>query len=189
MALPDERQSGAPKIFGTLSIIFSSITLFFSFFSVIMLVVPIVMGKMQERGLTPTKPDDVAIFDFMKSIYLGIGLHGLILTVMSALLLAIGIGQLRYRAWARTFTVYWSIAALAAIVGMIAINMAVIGPAYARLLEMAARGTKGIDSAGQAMGAFFGGAYSIFLVIFYAPYPILMLAFFRRPRVRLAMLK
>jgi hypothetical protein len=37
----------------------------------------------------------------MARVYQGLGLESLILFLMSVLLLAIGIGQLRYRAWAR----------------------------------------------------------------------------------------
>src|SRR4029078_7927521 len=67
--------------------------------------------------------------------YQGIGLQSAILFVMSALLLAIGIGQLRYRAWAQRWSVYWGAAGLACVGLMVAISLLIIARAYAQFFE------------------------------------------------------
>jgi hypothetical protein len=172
-----------------LSIIFASIVLLFSAMSVFMLFAGQLFDKIGE--MAPGKAGEREIFHLMKSIYTGMGLHGLILTIMSSALLAIGIGQLRYRAWARTWSIYWGIAAIASLGLMAVINVVYIGGAYERMLTAMAslnQSDQAIKNGMSGLGSFFGGAYTIMMVIFYAPYPILVLAFFTRPRVRLAML-
>ena len=54
----------------------------------------------------------------LSSMYLGMGAISAILSVMSALLIALGIGQLRYRAWAAVWSVRWGVVALGAVVVM-----------------------------------------------------------------------
>ena len=71
--------------------------------------------------------------------------------VMSALLLAIGIGQLRYRAWAQRWSVYWGVAGLVCVALMVAISMLVISPAYAEMFDSLSRLKPGGD--GQAADA------------------------------------
>jgi len=185
---PAARPTAIPKTFGTLSIIFASIVLLFSVLSMFMLFAGQLFDKMGDAA--QIKEGERAIFHMMKSIYTGMGLHGLILTVMSGALMAIGIGQLRYRAWARTWTVYWGVAAIVSLGLMALINVVYIGGAYQEMLtsvaQHASTGKHVPDLAG--LGSFFGGAYTIMMLFFYAPYPILLLAFFTRPRVRLAML-
>src|SRR5690349_18673029 len=122
---PAARPTGIPKIFGTLSIVFASLTLLWGLIALCMLFGAVMVDKFDT--LVPKDGGSIGegekqVFHLLKSIYLGIGLHGVILTVMSSLLLAIGIGQLRYRAWARTWSVYWGIAALVSIGLMAAIN-------------------------------------------------------------------
>ena len=75
----------------------------------------------------------------MAKAYEGMGLQSLILFVMSALLLAIGIGQLRFRAWACRWSVYWGVAGLVCVGLMVAISLLIISPAYGELFEAAAR--------------------------------------------------
>jgi hypothetical protein len=190
---PAARPTGIPKVFGTLSIVFASLTLLWGLIALCMLFAAGMVDKF-DTFAPPGKigEGEKQVFHLLKSIYLGMGLHGVILTVMSSLLLAIGIGQLRYRAWARTWTVYWGIAALVSIGLMALINIVIIGGAYNEIIRTAAEhaaagkpAPKGLDG----LGNFFGGAYTIMTFIFYAPYPILLLAFFTRPRVRDAMVQ
>jgi hypothetical protein len=130
----------------------------------------------------------------MTKVYGGIGLQSLILFVMSAALLVIGIGQLRYRAWACRWSVYWGGAGLVCVALMVAISLLVISPAYgemfesmARLKQSAGEGGADVGAAMGGMSAVFGGTFAILCVIFYAPYPALMLLFFTRERVRASM--
>jgi hypothetical protein len=189
---PAARPTGIPKVFGTLSIVFSSLTLMWGLIALCMLLGAVMVDKI--GTMVPDKGSigegEKQVFHLLKSIYLGIGLHGVILTIMSSLLLAIGIGQLRYRNWARTWTIYWGVAALVSIGLMAVINIVIIGGAYNEIIQTAAQhaaqgkpAPKGLDG----IGSFFGGAYTIMTFIFYAPYPILLLAFFTRPRVRESM--
>ena len=114
---PHER-SGAPKVFGVLSIIFASIVLLFSSAGP-------ARDAGDERGrrawasmrlADPEKAAEVTtMMRPMAKVYRGHRSAEPILFVMSALLLAIGIGQLRYRAWARRWSVYWGAAGLACV--------------------------------------------------------------------------
>jgi len=177
-----------PKTFGVLSIVFSSLTLLWGLMSSFMVIIPWALDSVEK--MASTKPAEAAILAPMKAVYGGMGAIGLILTVMSGVLLAVGIGQLRYRRWARAATVWWAQAALLAIVGMIAISLMVIGPGYRDLFAATARGAAE-GAPAPDMGAFasiFGGSFSVLFVFFYAPYPILLLAFFTRERVREAMI-
>ena len=129
----------------------------------------------------------------MAKVYQGIGLLSLIMFVMSALLLAIGIGQLRYRAWAQRWSVYWGVAGLVCVALMVAISMLIVSPAYAEMFDSLSRlKTKGDGQAAMAgamsgFGGIFGGTFAIMTVVFYAPYPALMLLFFTRDHVRASM--
>lgn len=180
--------SSVPKVFGTLSIIFSSIGLLIGLMTSFGVLIPLAIGGMEKsipEGAQRAEAD--LILHSFKQIYGGIGGIGLILLVMSALLLAIGIGQIRYKSWARPWTVYWSQAALLSVIGMIAISLMVIGPGYRDMFSAAAAK----NGAAPDMGAFasiFGGTFSGLFVFFYAPYPVLLLAFFTREKVRDAMI-
>jgi hypothetical protein len=191
---PHER-SGAPKVFGVLSIIFASLMLFFSAMGLLATAATSTM----ERGIGISSPDSDkteqlnAVMRPMAKVYKGIGLQSLILFLMSALLLAIGIGQLRFRAWAGRWSVYWGVAGLVCVGLLVAISLLVISPAYGELFESAARlkpQTDGQPALPPSMGgltAVFGGTFAVLSVIVYAPYPALMLLFFTRERVRASM--
>ena len=130
-----------------------------------------------------------AVMQPMGKVFRGIGLQSLILFVMSALLLAIGVGQLRFRAWAGRWSVYWGVAGLVCVGLLVAISLLIISPAYGELFESAARlkpQTDGQTALG-GLTSVFGGTFAVLSVIVYAPYPALMLLFFTRGRVRASM--
>ena len=195
--LPPHERSGAPKVFGVLSIIFASLVLFFSALGLL----ATAATSSIESGVGMSSPDKDskaeqvnAMMRPMAKAYRGVGLQSLITFVMSALLLAIGIGQLRYRAWAGRWSVYWGVAGLVCVGLIVAISLLIISPAYGELFESAARlNPKGEGQAplppamGGGMAALFGGTFAVLAVILYAPYPALMLLFFTRPRVRASM--
>ena len=190
---PHER-SGAPKVFGVLSITFASIVLLFSSFGMLATLATSAASSMGKMVPDPEKAAEVTtMMQPMAKVYQGIGLQSLILFVMSALLLAIGIGQVRYRAWAQRWSVYWGVAGLVCVVLLAAISMLVISPAYGDMFESMGRlkgGAEGNAEVGATMSGLsgvFGGTFAVLCVIVYAPYPALMLLFFTRERVRASM--
>jgi hypothetical protein len=175
-------QTSVPKIFGTLSIIFASLVLFGGLLGS--------CGGFMASSFGSVAPQkELAMLGPMMRVYRGIGYESLLLSAMSGLLLAIGIGQLRYRNWARTWSVYWGVLGLASVGALVAISMLVVGPAYRDMFDAAAHqpSSSGAAPMPEGMGALFGGSFSILYVCLYLPYPILMLVMFTRPRVRLAM--
>jgi hypothetical protein len=131
-----------------------------------------------------------AMMSHLGTIYSALGIQGLVLAAMSGWLLALGIGQLRYRRWACRGSVYWGGAALAVLVGMLLLALLVIGPAYQAMFDDLAR----VSPSGSAPAAFtsnlgtiFGGGSGVVMAVFYAPYPILLLYYFSRERVRAVM--
>jgi len=192
-ALPPHERSGAPKVFGVLSIVFASLVLLSSSFGMLMTVATSAFSDL--GGMVPDaeKTQEVAVMmGPMVRIYRGIGLQSAILFLMSGLLLAIGIGQLRYRAWAQRWSVYWGAAGLVCVAAMVAISLLIISPAYAQFFEGLSHmkpqgeGQPQVPSMGPLAGIF-GGTFAVMCVIFYAPYPALMLMFFTRDRVRASM--
>jgi hypothetical protein len=183
--------SSAPKVLGVLSIIFGSIVLLFGLLAS--------CGGLAGQGISKVgqlAPQDQKLeamkvaLSYMSTIYTAIGIQGLILTVMSSLLLAIGIGQVRYRRWAGAWSVTWGGLALVALCGMVAISFLMIGPAYQKMFDAIARGTPSgtIPTAfSGSMANIFGGTSGVMTVLFYAPYPILLLIFFTREHVRASM--
>jgi hypothetical protein len=105
----------------------------------------------------------------------------------------LGIGQMRYRAWACRQSVTWGLAALIALGAMVVISLVMVGPAYKQMFEAIAHAAPrtGGELAPMkmpgGMGMMLGGTMSAMLVFLYAPYPILMIAMFTRDHVRAAM--
>lgn len=187
-------QTSIPKTFGILSIIFASLGLLGGLLNSCSGLFASAVGSMgslvpPDRAGQDVKP----MFDAMAGVYRGIGIQGAIMTIMSGMLLAIGIGQLRYRRWAQAWSVNWGIMALAALAAMILVALLIIGPAYSRFLEMIAEqartGKGGELPAGfsSGIGSLIGGGSAFGMALFYAPYPILLIAFFRREKVKAAM--
>jgi hypothetical protein len=181
---PHER-AGAPKVFGVLSIIFASIELLLSGVGMLM---GAALGAAERLGNGSTeRPELSAMMRPLAKVYQGVGIQSLILFVMSALLLAIGIGQVRYRAWACRWSVYWGAAGLVCVGLIVAISLLIISPAYAELFEAAHRaGTQEIPNM-SAFGTMMGGTFAAVSVVLHAPYPTIMLLFFTRARVRASM--
>jgi hypothetical protein len=50
-----------------------------------------------------------------------------------------------------------------------------------------ASGSSAAPMAGRQVGTAIGAVYAVMMVLFYAPYPILMLVYFSRERIRAAM--
>jgi len=188
--------SGAPKVFGILSIIFGSFLLLSGLLTSIFIIVGPALGAL--GGVipedAPNREMGLELISVVGTVYTAYGIQGLILAVMSGMLLAIGIGQIRYRRWAVQASVYWGIAGLVAVVGMVVMFWLVLGPAFERVFQVAAEAEAETRAQAEALagfGRFFstviGGSSGIGALIFYSPYPILLIVFFRKPKVRAAM--
>jgi hypothetical protein len=184
----DRAHSRAPKVFGVLSIVFSSLTLIGSLLGA--------LGGAMSTALRNVEVPDNPKFAEARSmvqglarIYRIIGVQSLMIALLSVALLVIGIGQLRYRAWARRFSLYWGGTALGAVAGMVLISVMLLGPAYHDLMTAAARTVRSRATVAPEMGldVLMGGSAAVLEVLLYAPYPILLLVFFSRDRVRAAM--
>jgi len=176
----DMGPSRAPRTFGILSIVFSSLVLLGSLFGLIGLVVPVMI-----RHAPPSSAADQRTLQMLSTMYLGMGLISAILTVMSALLIALGIGQLRYRRWAAVWSVRWGVVALGAVVVMAMLCATMFGQSVSNAVSM--DGPMKDPAAARMAGNMFGAVYAVMIVFFYAPYPILLMVFFSRPRLRAVM--
>lgn len=181
------RRSGAPKVFGILSIIFASIVTLGSFF--------VFMGTLAANSLTGMSFGGShqmelanALKDQVAGFYSSLMFQPLIMLVLSAMLLAVGIGQVTYKRWAQKWSVIWGWSALASIVVMSVLAFAILAPAYDDLFKLAekAGGMRGLSISG-GFGTFVGAGSAITMVIFLAPYPILLIAFFSGKKVKDAM--
>lgn len=184
----------SPKVFGILSIVFASITLLFSIFAFLGTFAGANMRELMTLSGEFGRHDALAfdlVADLIGDIYTAGAINSGIFVVFSALLLAIGIGQVGYRRWARSWSVIWGAGALLSIVVMVVLLFTMVAPVYDRIF--AAVGEAANDPqlrqmlAAADMGPVAGMGGSIFLVFFFAPYPILLLAFFRKPRLVEAM--
>ncbi|MCA1662993.1 MAG: hypothetical protein LC659_01715 [Myxococcales bacterium] len=173
--------TAVPRAFGILSIVFASIVLVGSLFGLLGLVVPVLL----EHAPPPSRPQDAQALAMLSSMYLGMGAMSAILSVMSALLLALGIGQLRYRAWAALWSVRWGVVALGAVVVMAILMTTTMRSTLGSIASTA--NANGDAAAARDVGSMIGVVYAAMVVLFYSPYPILMLAYFSRDRVRAAM--
>ena len=176
---PTTAVSGVPRTFGILSIVFASIVLLFSLFGVASLLMPLVLA----HAPPPARPEDAANLTAISHAYTAMGGMSALLSVMSAALIAVGIGQLRYRAWAGVWSVRWAVVAL----GVVVIMADLMATTFTRsIFELASRGSPSPQAMHQ-VGSVLGIVYATMTVFFYAPYPIVLLIFFSRRRVRAAL--
>ena len=171
--------SAVPRTFGILSIVFASLVLVGSLFGLLGLIVPVAL-----KHAPPSRPEDAQAMQMLSNMYLGMGLISAILSVMSALLLALGIGQLRYRKWAAVWSVRWGVVALGAVVVMAILMTTTM---RSTLGSVGALAETPNPQAARDVGSMIGVVYASMMVLFYSPYPILMLVYFSRERVRAAM--
>lgn len=179
---PPGGETVIPRVFGVLSIVFSSVVIF-------ILALGIVVGFIAHR-MKSKAPDQVsapakgpvkivaevqgnapaqaktakrvsAARPLQEAAGVVIGVAWLLGT---PLLLLIGVGQLRYKRWARFASLAWSGAVLLALTAVVAL----VALSSAKQDELIAL---------------------LFLNVFSSAYPMLLLIFFTRPRVALAMVR
>jgi hypothetical protein len=186
---PPTGPTAVPKVFGVLSIVFGSLGLLGNLMGSCNLFVGGMMSKL------PVPPgQDGAVFaqsmEALSGIYRAIGLSSLAFVAMSAWLLALGIGQLGYKAWARQQSVLWAGVALGVLAVVVVYFIAFVGPAYQDLMQAIvahAPDDKARKLAELPFGTLIGTAGATMMALFYAPYPTVMLALFTRPHVKAAM--
>ncbi|HRE92133.1 MAG TPA: hypothetical protein PK095_23665, partial [Myxococcota bacterium] len=136
----------SPKVFGILSIIFASITLLFSLFAFAGSFAGANMKEMIAasggfRGVDAVVAEGIA--DLVGGIYVAGAINSGLFVAFSALLLAIGVGQVGYRRWARAWSVYWGVGALVSLVVMSVVLFTMVGPVYDRIFELAGAAAHG----------------------------------------------
>jgi hypothetical protein len=180
-----------PKVYGILSIVFASLTLLFTLLSGCAIIATQggdqaswmykglpnaeARARISQRFAERTRPATVT----QTAVY----------SLMSAALLFIGIGQLRYMRWARKLSIYWGGLALVCLVLTIALSLLITGPANREMFAELQSISEGMDAAINKMAGSWASSSWMLLgqVIFYAPYPILLIVYFSRTRAREAM--
>ncbi len=189
---PPGTLTSAPKVFGVLSIIFASLVLLFSLMGACSAAFGRSMGSTFDAlGKGSQTAHFKVMMQHMASIYNYILIQQLIFLFMSSALLAIGIGQVKYKRWARSWSIYWSWAALISLGVVLAISFLAIGPMYQEMFvamnKSAPSGGMQMPELSSGMGALMGGAMGMVYLIFYSPYPLLQLLFFSKANVKQAM--
>lgn len=188
---PVEDFTSIPKVFGVLSIIFASLVLLMSLLSACGSAVVVGSNDLLTQG----QPTEAAkqMVELQKTIvpmYTFMLIQSLIFVFMSAFLLVIGIGQVRYKRWARAWSMYWGGLALFVLLIIVVLSFVYIGPMYK---DMMAQMAKGMPSGSMPLqtssmfGGMMGGMMGVMYLIFYSPYPALLLLFFNKDRVKAAM--
>ena len=191
---PTAARPGAPKVFGVLSIVFGSVVLLFSLLGSFSQLAQKDRGQLAGAfmGVGGGDGKGAAAWDKYLSTTRTVTLaQSAIFILLSGGLLIIGIGQLRYRRWARSTSVYWGIAGMVVLGVVVLVNRLIVAPAGRELFDTLARSSKGSFESmlGSMMGSMFTSSwFTIVTVILYAPYPLLLLWFFTRPAIHDAML-
>lgn len=165
---------------GVLSITFGAIVALFYLFSVVSAGAPMGVPAAQDTlGISE------ALEQFVDETRMASLVSSLLMLIMSASLIFIGIGQLKYKKWAVRASITWAVVALLVVVVLGAINFAVLGPAMERAFSDFVADNPDVPDV-RAVRAVFS-AVSTFFLILDLPYPIILLVFFRKPQVVQAM--
>jgi cytochrome bd-type quinol oxidase subunit 2 len=171
-----------PQVMGILSIVFGSLVGLFSLFGLLG------TGMMMGMGM-PTAGEapgfDQTYENFLELAQVPNLINGVLMVGMSIALIAIGIGQVKYRRWAAQASVIWGAAALVVLVILAIVQFTMVAPAMEQFFnDLAATDPEAPEFAG--FGSMMG-MVGIFSLAMYLPYPILMIVFFRKPPVVEAM--
>ncbi len=163
-------KSSTPRTLGTLSIIFGSIVTALSLFSVI--------GGKQLGAMMQTQPGQQEAFaEYMNEIATVSTLQNVVMLGMSIALIYLGIGQRKYMRWAASASVKWGVVALIYLLVILVVQAVVVLPAMERFMDAISQGhMKALPMGGIMKVSLFLG------LAFYAPFPIILIAAFRKPR-------
>ncbi|HUJ59857.1 MAG TPA: hypothetical protein VLX92_15240 [Kofleriaceae bacterium] len=161
-------RSPAPRTLGTLSIIFGSVVSLLS-------LVGLVVGR-QLAGFTVRASQQEAFERYLREVHGASRLLSALMLMMSIALIYIGLQQRAYKRAAVRASITWGIVALAVLVVQIFVQLTVIGPALDRFVDAISQGPQIVPMSGIMKFS------SLFGVAFYAPYPIILIATFRKPK-------
>jgi hypothetical protein len=187
--VPSSRPS-SPKVFGVLSIIFGSLVLVMSLASGCMNTVGKgQLGQLAALGAKQPQKVVAAFERFQSTIRIPTMASSAVFITMSAGLILIGIGQVRYARWGRSSTLIWSAVALFALTAVVAMNMLVVRPAMLDYFEEIKRHSTGIDALALSWTSSLTSSPVMQILSFalYAPYPVLMLFVFASRKAKDAM--
>jgi hypothetical protein len=177
MFAPLPQRPGGPKVLGVLSIIFGSLITLSSLVGILF------ADAFRPKGIFVGEHVERAFADFYAATHTVSMLQGAVFLILSIALIVIGTGQLGYKAWARRASVTWSVIAFVVLAGAFFVYLLVTGPATARMMDTMRQDMGGVPN----MGGFIGGAASVLMLVFYAPYPIILLVSATRPATIAAM--
>jgi len=165
-----------PLTLGTLSIVFGSVVAAFSLFGA-------AGGRAGVAGMMNSAHVDQGTMQaYLDAIRTPSLIQSLIFVLMSVWLILLGVGQRRCRAWAARQSVAWGVIGLVVLVGVVALNLVVTGPAAERMMNEMVRHS----ALPNGLGAIIRWA-GIIGIVFYAPYPIILIVSFRKPAIVSAM--
>ncbi|MFO0745397.1 MAG: hypothetical protein U1F43_06955 [Myxococcota bacterium] len=165
----------SPKVFGILSIVFGSLVALFTLFGLVASSTGAFTGLMRESQQGPFR-EYVSTLQPMTTII------AVVMLAMSVWLIFIGIGQRRYRGWARSSSFIWGALGLAILAAHFAWQVLVLGPVLDRFIAQI--------STGSAAGSMVGGmtrTLTLASLVLYVPYPIILMVWSRKPHIVTAM--
>jgi hypothetical protein len=166
------RRPGAPGTLGILSIIFGSLITFTSLLGI--------AGKQLGAAIQATERSRDAFEQFSSETHgWSVGLACL-MGAMSIALLFIGIGQRGYKRWAARASVTWGAVALVVLVAQAVIQFTVMMPAMEHFMASLPNPADMPIGPMMKVSAFIG-------LLFYTPYPIILIVCFRKPHIVAAM--
>jgi hypothetical protein len=162
-------KSTTPKTLGTLSMVFGGIV-------AAMNLIGLAAGK-QLGSMMQVRPGQEEAFQrYLSEVHGASMALGVVMFLMSAVLFVIGTGQRSYKRWAVKASIVWGILALVVLFADLIVQFTVMMPALDRFIEAI--------SHGNGVAAPVSGIMKISAILglaFYAPFPIILIAAFRKP--------
>ena len=167
-------RSTTPKTMGTLSMVFGGIVTVTSGLG-------LALGKQIGQFSQVNESQKEAFDAYLREIHgTSMALSAMML-VMSIALFVIGTGQRGYKKWAIKASQVWGAVALVCLLVNLTVQITVILPALDRFIERISHGGVKLPIGGIMKVS------TVIGVLFYAPYPIIMITAFRKPEVKAAM--
>jgi hypothetical protein len=172
-----------PRTLGILSIIFGSLIAVWSLISVALAGMSnSMMGAMSALPRAPGQPDPALMMSKMQEVMTQIApyTYGLLAgkLVFSIALVIVGYGLYKQQRWGRSGAIGWGVLALLFLVVEIVVNVGVIQPkTMAMMQQVFADMPNGaqVNPMMNAMKGMQGGMTVFFSLLFYAPFPIVLL--------------
>ena len=181
----DEDEVRAPRVMGTLSLVFAIITLAITSSFLYIYTALDSDDEDDSSEITPSGEDEDIIEEQIgllgDAIELELGLaraSALGLMLMSGALIVLAVGQRRYRRWARIGSLLWASLGLVLLASAIAYNYAVVQPAWDAILDGAITGAAEDSSPGWS---------GVLKYVLFVPYPLALILVFASSRVGRAM--